>query len=415
MSELDFLPSPAVASKPSLFGTLDDAPTLVHSAAARTARSASSAWLAARGSEGFGEFERQVSDLRVNGSDHLPAHTLADDASTFVRKWLAHRHPQRGATGAPLGDWLVAVSDAARIWATNLLTHAEALAGQSRSRLNLVQTDKAGGALTVSHVALSDSPADTERAAALHVYCVDVRERTPASLDTAMALQAQCDLLVEIIGPMTVESLQQVTDRVRRTLQAPGQSLLGALFVLSASASSLREPLEQFGADMGSRVMATQVNLSDTGTVWAEVLSALEVLASPQLQRETATSTDIDDTATDETSLPTVLRAMAQTEGTQWVALVGRDPAVHLIETADGSDAGYDAALSMAVLLSAEPAEAGTQVKVETGQTFTLARTLAHTQLGVAARFVRSEVPEPVANLLIARMCEELDALGASA
>jgi hypothetical protein len=405
-----------VVSKPSLFGTLDDAPALVSDAAKRTAQGGPSAWLAARGSEGFGEFERQVSDLRVNGGNHLPAHTLADDARTFVRKWLAHRHPQRGAAGAMPGDWLVAVNDAARIWATNLLTHAEALAGQSRSRLNLVQTDKAGGALTVSHVALSDSPAEAELAAALHVYCVDVRERTSASLDTAMALQAQCDLLVEIIGPMTVESLQNVTDRVRRTLQAPGQSLLGALFVLSASASSLREPLEQFGTEMGDRVMATQVNLSDTGAVWAEVLGALEVLAAPQAhQGQTDAATNPGPAPADETSLPTVLRAMAQTEGTQWVALVGRDPAVHLIETADGSDAGYDAALSMAVLLSAEAAEAGTQVKVETGQTFTLARTLAHTQLGVAARFVRSEVPEPVANLLIARMCEELDALGASA
>jgi hypothetical protein len=390
----------------SLFGALHDAKTLVGSAL-RPAED-HRGWIAARGGEGFGEFERQVSGLRVNGSDQVAARNLVHDAGDFMRKWIDRRHPNRDSADRP---YLLAVNDAARIWATNLLQHVEALAGQKRSRMNLVQSDKAGGALTVSHVALGDSGA-----AQLHVYGVEVRERTQASVDTAVALQSQCDMLVEIIGPMTAESLDQVMDRVRKTLAAPEQRLKGVMFVLSATASNLRESLEAFGQEMGSRVFAAQVNLSDTPMVWSEVIGALEALVqSPDadhVDTEAAPLDRSDAYAEEPSSLQDLLRALAQTEGTQWVALVGREPAVHLIETADASTpVSFDAALSMAVLMASEPAHAGTQVKVETDSTITIARVLRETQLGIAVRFARSEVPEPVANLLIERMCTEVESL----
>lgn len=392
----------------SLFGALHDAKTLVGSSLRPPENSRG--WIAARGAEGFGEFERQVSGLRVNGSDQIASRNLVHDASDFMRRWIDRRHPNRDGADRP---YLLAVNDAARIWATNLLQHAEALAGQKRSRMNLVQSDKAGGALTVSHVALGDSDA-----AQLHLYGVEVRERTQASIDTAVALQSQCDMLVEIIGPMTPESLDHVLGRVRNTLAAPHLRLKGVMFILSATASSLREPLEAFGQEMGEQVFATQLNLSDTPMVWGEVIGALETLAHrhstdhPDTQAAALDMDAGDVPAAQPCSLQDVLRALAQTEGTQWVALMGREPAVHMVEAADANaPVSFDAALSMAVLMASEPARAGTQVKVETDSTITIARVLRETQLGIVARFARSEVPEPVANLLIERMCTEVESL----
>jgi hypothetical protein len=390
----------------SLFGALHDAKTLV--GGALRPPNDNHGWIAARGAEGFGEFERQVSGLRVNGSDDIASRNLNHDASEFVRKWIDRRHPGRDSADRP---YLLAVNDAARIWATNLLQHAESLAGQKRSRMNLVQAEKAGGALTVSHVVLGERGAGQ-----LHLYSVEVRERTQASLDTAVALQSQCDLLVEIIGPMTADSLEGVLSRLRKTLAAPQQRLQGVMFVLSATASNLREPLEAFGQEMGDRVFAAQLNLSDTAAVWHEVIGALETLAGSATADHVATQpAPLDagpDHADDASTLQNLLRALAQTEGTQWVALIDREPAVHLVETPDAQvQAPFDAALSMAVLMGSEAHEAGAQVKVETDRTITIARVLRETQLGIAARFDRAEVPEPVANLLIERMCSEVESL----
>jgi hypothetical protein len=404
-----------LADNPSLFGALHDAKTLVGSAL-RAPDHQRSGWIAARGAEGFGEFERQVSGLRVNGSDDVGSHNLIDDATAFVAKWMHRRHPDRDTAQRP---FLLAVNDAARMWAANLLLHAESLAEQKRSRLNLVQSDKSGGALTVSHVSMGgDSTAPQ-----LHLYSVEVRERTAASVDTAVALHAQCDLLVEIIGPMTPESLQLVLARVRKTLESPQLRLKGVLFVLSATAGNLREPLEAFGQEMGERVMAAQLNLSDTAVVWRESLQALEQTLArdgvePSSAAELCSNVDDGDSAEsndaphESGSLHDLLRAFAQTEGTQWVALIGRDPQVHLVESSDpNTPAPFDAALSMAVLMSGEAAAAGQQIKVETDTSVTIARVLREPQLGLAVRFLRSEVPEPVANLLIERMCTELESL----
>lgn len=367
----------------------------------------SAPWLATRGQTGFGNFERQVSGVRTQGADAHAVKMLAPDVDLFVREWLARRHPQRHGMARP---YLVVVNDAARIWSAKLFEHAEALAERRRSRMNIVRADAGGGALTVSHVEIG-----ARDEAQIHLYSVDVRERTPQSLQAARTLQTRCDLMVEIVGPMSADSLSAVLARVRDALTRPAQPLRHALVLVSTTAASLREPLQRFVDEMGSRVSVATVGLIETAAQWRQVVMALAALTHdepPTLHDAVMPPSDDAPPPAGADDLPRVIKALAQTEGTQWVALVSLDPEVHLIETADdANEPPFDAALSMAVLLAAEAKAAGDMVRIETETTLTLGRVLSEPRLALAVRFDKAEVPAAVADLLINRMCEEVESL----
>jgi hypothetical protein len=364
-------------------------------------------WLATRGQTGFGNFERQVSGVRTQGAESSAAKLLAPDVDLFVRDWLARRHPQRHGIARP---YLVVVNDAARIWSAKLFEHAETLAERRRSRMNIVRADAGGGALTVSHVEIG-----ARDAAQIHLYSVDVRERTPQSLQAARTLQTQCDLMVEIVGPMSADSLEAVLARLRDALTRPAQPLRHALVLVSTTAASLREPLQRFVEEMGPRVGVATVGLVETAAQWRQVVMALAEVAQdePPILYDAVTPEGGErPPAASADDLPRVIKALAQTEGTQWVALVSLDPQVHLIETADdAAEPPFDAALSMAVLLGTEAKAAGDMVRIETETTLTIGRVLSEPRLALAARFDKSEVPAAVADLLIARMCEEIESM----
>jgi hypothetical protein len=390
----------------SLFADLGDVATW--SPAAPGSERESAPWLATRGQTGFGSFERQVSGVRTRqASDSAGVKLLAPDVDLFVRDWLARRHPQRHGVTRP---YLVVVNDAARIWSGKLFEHAEAIARRRRSRMNLVRADAGGGALTVSHVEIG-----ARDEAQIHLYSVDVRERTLQSLQAARTLQTQCDLMVEIVGPMSADSLAAVLDRLRDALAAPAQPLRHALVLVSTTAAALREPLQRFVEEMGPRVSAATVGLVETAAQWRQVVMALAEVAQdepPILHDAVTPDADDEPEAPSAEDLPRVIKALAQTEGTQWVALVSLDPEVHLIETADETgEPPFDAALSMAVLLAAEATAAGDVVRIETEATLTLGRVLCEPRLALVARFAKAEVPAAVADLLITRMCEEVESL----
>jgi hypothetical protein len=391
----------------SLFADLGDVATWPEPEAA--AQSDSASWLATRGQTGFGAFERQMNDVRQQGAGATGVKMIAPDVDLFVREWLAKRHPQRHGAARP---YLAVVNDAARIWSAKLFEHAEQQAERRRSRMNLVRADAPGGALTVSHVQIG-----SRDEAQIHLYSVDVRERTPESLQAARTLQTQCDLLIEIVGPMSADSLAGVLDRLRSALADPAQPLRRALVLVSTTAASLREPLQQFADEMGASVRVATVGLIETAAQWRHVVLALEELAQdapPVLHDVVATPDDEppEHAAASADDLPQVIRAMAQTEGTQWVALVGMEPQVHLIESATATpESSFEAALSMAVLLGVEAKAAGDMVRIETETTLTLGRVLCEPRLALAVRFDKSEVPAALANLLIARMCDEIESM----
>jgi hypothetical protein len=364
-------------------------------------------WLATRGQTGFGNFERQVSGVRTQGAESSATKLLAPDVDLFVRDWLARRHPQRHGIARP---YLVVVNDAARIWSAKLFEHAETLAERRRSRMNIVRADAGGGALTVSHIEIG-----ARDEAQIHLYSVDVRERTPQSLQAARTLQTQCDLMVEIVGPMSADSLDAVLLRLRDALNGPAQPLRHALVLVSTTAATLREPLQRFVEEMGPRVSVATVGLVETSAQWRQVVMALAEVAQdepPTLHDAVAPEGGDRQPAAGADDLPRVIKALAQTEGTQWVALVSLDPQVHLIETADDAvEPPFDAALSMAVLLGTEAKAAGDMVRIETETTLTIGRVLSEPRLALAARFDKSEVQAAVAELLITRMCEEIESM----
>jgi hypothetical protein len=389
----------------SLFADLGDVASW--SAANTGAQREPASWLATRGQTGFGAFERQINGVRQQGIDTADVKMLAPDVDLFVREWLAKRHPQRHGAARP---YLAVVNDAARIWSAKLFEHAEHLAERRRSRMNVVRADSRGGALTVSHVQIG-----SRDEAQIHLYSVDVRERTAESLQAARTLQTQCDLLIEIVGPMSADSLAGVLERLRAALADPAQPLRRALVLVSTTAASLREPLQQFADEMGARVRVATVGLIETAAQWRHVVLALEALAqdAPPVLHDVVAAAD--ETAPESASagdLPQVIKAMAQTEGTQWVALVGMEPQVHLIESATATaESSFEAALSMAVLLGVEAKAAGDTVRIETETTLTLGRVLCEPRLALAVRFDKSEVPAALANLLIARMCDEIESM----
>jgi hypothetical protein len=389
----------------SLFAELGDVTTW--SEPMPGSQSESATWLATRGQTGFGAFERQINGMRQQGIGAADVKMLAPDVDLFVREWLAKRHPQRHGAARP---YLAVVNDAARIWSAKLFEHAEKLAERRRSRMNLVRADARGGALTVSHVQIG-SPDETQ----IHLYSVDVRERTPQSLQAARTLQTQCDLLIEIVGPMSADSLANVLDRLRAALADPAQPLRRALVLVSTTAASLREPLQRFVDEMGPRVSVATVGLIETAAQWRQVVLALEQLAQeapPTLHDVVASADDATPVSANPGDLPQVIKAMAQTEGTQWVALVGMEPQVHLIESAlDTPGSSFDAALSMAVLLGVEAKAAGDMVRIETETSLTLGRVLCEPRLALAVRCDKTEVPPALADLLITRMCEEIESM----
>jgi hypothetical protein len=389
----------------SLFADLGDVATWSESIP--DSEKAPANWLATRGQTGFGAFERQINGVRQQGTGTADVKMLAPDVDLFVRQWLAKRHPQRHGAARP---YLAVVNDAARIWSAKLFEHAEHLAERRRSRMNLVRADSRGGALTVSHVQIG-----ARDEAQIHLYSVDVRERTPESLQAARTLQTQCDLLIEIVGPMSGDSLTGVLDRLRAALANPAQPLCRALVLVSTTAASLREPLQQFADSMGGRVRVATVGLIETAAQWRQVVIALEELsqdAPPVLTDVVAVDDEAAATSASAGDLPQVIQAMAQTEGTQWVALVGMEPQVHLIESAAAAPQScFEAALSMAVLLGVEAKASGDMVRIETETTLTLGRVLCEPRLALAVRFDKSEVPTALANLLIARMCDEIESM----
>jgi hypothetical protein len=389
----------------SLFADLGEVATWPEPKAGVQSESAS--WLATRGQTGFGAFERQMNDVRQQGAAATGVKMIAPDVDLFVRQWLAKRHPQRHGDARP---YLAVVNDAARIWSAKLFEHAEQQAERRRSRMNLVRADAPGGALTVSHVQIG-----SRDEAQIHLYSVDVRERTPESLQAARTLQTQCDLLIEIVGPMSADSLAGVLERLRAALADPAQPLRRALVLVSTTAASLREPLQQFADEMGERVRVATVGLIETAAQWRHVVLALEELAqdAPPILHDVVAGADATaPAAANADDLPQVIRAMAQTEGTQWVALVGMEPQVHLIESATATpESSFEAALSMAVLLGVEAKAAGDTVRIETDTTLTLGRVLCEPRLALAVRFDKSEVPAALANLLITRMCDEIESM----
>ncbi len=388
----------------SLFADLGDVASWSESRVGTDSDSAT--WLATRGQTGFGAFERQINGVRQQGMGTADVKMLAPDVDVFVREWLAKRHPQRHGAARP---YLAVVNDAARIWSAKLFEHAEQQAERRRSRMNLVRADAPGGALTVSHVQIG-----SRDEAQIHLYSVDVRERTAQSLQAARTLQTQCDLLIEIVGPMSADSLAGVLDRLRAALADPAQPLRRALVLVSTTAASLREPLQQFADDMGARVRVATVGLIETAAQWRHVVLALEELAqdAPPVLHDVVSTPDSEPAAANAEDLPRVIKAMAQTEGTQWVALVGMEPQVHLIESATATpESSFEAALSMAVLLGVEAKAAGDMVRIETETTLTLGRVLCEPRLALAVRFDKAEVPTALANLLIARMCDEIESM----
>jgi hypothetical protein len=387
----------------SLFADLGDVATWSERNAA--AQGDPATWLATRGQTGFGAFERQINGVRQQGIGTADVKMLAPDVDRFVREWLAKRHPQRHGAARP---YLAVVNDAARIWSAKLFEHAEQQAERRRSRMNLVRADAPGGALTVSHVQIG-----SRDEAQIHLYSVDVRERTAQSLQAARTLQTQCDLLIEIVGPMSADSLVGVLDRLRAALADPAQPLRRALVLVSTTAASLREPLQSFADDMGARVRVATVGLIETAAQWRHVVLALEELAqeAPPTLHD-AVASDDETASADAGDLPQVIKAMAQTEGTQWVALVGMEPQVHLIESATATpESSFEAALSMAVLLGVEAKAAGDTVRIETETTLTLGRVLCEPRLALAVRFDKSEVSAALAELLITRMCDEIESM----
>jgi hypothetical protein len=357
-------------------------------------------WLALRGQSGFGDFERQINRARRAEGSGEP---LGQDASKLMVDWLAHRHPQRSGVQR---DYLVAVSDTSRIWSSKLFEHMERIGDRRRARVNLIRADNGGGALTISHMALGEAGQTS-----IHLYSAELRERGPAAATAVQVLHSQCDLLVEVIGPITRASVQHTLSRLRTALADPHQPLQSCLLLVSPTATAIHGEIEAFVAEFSaSRVHALQIGLTDTAAQWAQVLERLETVATSTASGAQA---HVTDTACE---LADVLQAMAQTEGTHWVALVGRDPSVHLLQAADTpSHDAHGAALSMAVLVAGETRRGGDVIRLETDDTLTLARVLVEPQLALAVRFDRSEVSAPVAELLLARMCEDLEALHADA
>jgi hypothetical protein len=360
---------------------------------------ASAPWLVLRAQSGFGDFERQINRARRAEGAGEP---LGEDASRLMVDWLAHRHPQRSGMQR---DYLVAVSDTSRIWSSKLFEHVEQIGSRRRSRVNLIRTDSGGGAFTVSHLTLGEAGQTS-----IHLYSAELRERGPEAAAAVQALHSQCDLLVEVIGPITRASVQHTLSRLRATLADPDQPLQSCLLLVSPTATAIHGEIEAFVAEFSaSRVHALQIGLTDTAAQWAHVLERLEIVA-------TAVAASGQTAADYSCELADVLQAMAQTEGTHWVALVGRDPSVHMLQAADTpSHDAHGAALSMAVLVAGETRRGGDVIRLETEDTLTLARVLVEPQLALAVRFDKSQVSAPVAELLLARMCEDLEALHAGA
>lgn len=373
-------------------------------------------WTMLRGSTGFGQFAQTVGSLRVGEVDAVQTPRFSEPADVFLAAWLAQRHGKSSRAD----NFVVAIEDPTRIWATRLLGFLESTTNASRTRLNFVHAQASGGSLSLNYLPMNDV-----EGVQLHLYSAEARERTEHVSKTVDAVHSACDFLVQLVGPMEPQSFEHVAQRVRGLMQRPDRRLKLVLFIVSPTATRLRPALEALGQELGDSVAAVQGNLVQMDQVWNTTLGQLaryvnqNAAAFPLLPSAGSEAADtipgdllVSDgarSAAAAASEQDMVRSFAASAGVRWAALLEADGELRVLE-AQQPPLAEAAVNAMLLWLQADHGQTPAQeFFVETSHTITLAQPLSSSQQWFAVQFDKAEINPPLARLLMSRMVEELD------